>query len=203
MAQEGNDLEGGSCLSATSCLAVGTSGRIVSWNGTSWANVSHGLTTNTLRRVHCASENYCVAVGFGGVVLRRVDGTWGTQSSGTTNDLFGIHCVNANFCVAVGLNEIRIWNGTDWRNPAGDLGATGSPFNSTSWRGVSCTSASLCTVVGLEGSSGAQVGAVGGFDGTRWARHMPSAGRWLIDISCTTGPLFCMTASGKTFRGTR
>ncbi|MHB8289767.1 MAG: hypothetical protein ACYDEY_11110 [Acidimicrobiales bacterium] len=74
-ASQFNALDNISCVSVTSCIAVGSSynhyaqqALIEAWNGTSWSIVASADTsssaTNALNAVSCASETFCTAVGL-------------------------------------------------------------------------------------------------------------------------------------------
>jgi hypothetical protein len=124
----GATLNGVSCTSSTSCMAVGGEGRLrnptqftlaAQWNGTAWTFVSTpppltpgGTALNT---VSCTSTSACMAAGFFGFN----DGT-GTQ-----------------------LTLSEQWNGTKWQ-----IRTTPTPGNSGSFGGVACTSPAACIAVG-------------------------------------------------------
>ena len=124
-------LEGVSCTSAWACTAVGTSngGTLAEqWNGTAWS----------------------IAPSPNGAA-----GQW--------NGLFGVSCTSASACTAVGaydvvdptvseLTLVEQWNGMTWSIvPSPNTSAT---QDNDLLKGVSCTSASACTAVGYDGTSG-------------------------------------------------
>jgi hypothetical protein len=141
--------DGASCISATSCTAVGEdisksssepSTLAEAWNGTEWKtqstpNVS-GAKGSSFEKVSCASTSSCMAVGY----YRNTAGTY----------------------FALGAN----WNGTEWKinttpEPAGSLNSL--------LEGISCSSASACTAVGYyENSSGVIVPFGERWNGTEW-----------------------------------
>src|ERR1039457_347136 len=118
---EGNNIEGVSCTSASSCMAAGfyyaASGIITlgeQWNGTTWT-IHTGPTVTGLNGVSCTSASACTAVGqvlstSGDVVTRaeRWNGTsWKTQTTPNPSDagysqLNGVSCTSATACAAVG-----------------------------------------------------------------------------------------------------
>jgi hypothetical protein len=128
LAHSGASLNGVSCTSSTSCMAVGNEGTpknvtlftlAESWNGTAWKFVSTpppltpgGTALNT---VSCTSTSACMAVGYYGFN----DGT-GTQ---------------------VALAEQ--WNGTTWK-----IRTTPTPGSSGFLGGVACTAPTACLAVG-------------------------------------------------------
>ena len=114
-----------SCVSATSCVAVGAyknTGNVYrtlieSWNGASWTRTSSpngGTDYNALWSVSCTSATSCIAVGF---------------YDNTSN---------------VYRTLIESWNGTDWtRLSSPNVGA----IHNFLWA-VSCVPAAPCTAVG-------------------------------------------------------
>jgi hypothetical protein len=128
LANSGASLNGVSCTSPSSCMAVGNEGTpknptlftlAESWNGTAW----RFLTTpppltpggTALSTVSCASPSTCMAAGYYGF------------SNG--------------FGTSLTLSEQ--WNGTAWQRRD-----TPTPGNSGVLAGVSCTSATSCKAVG-------------------------------------------------------
>ena len=128
-----SELAGVSCLSATACIAIGNSGNADAtltlaerWNGRKW-------------------------------VVQRTPSPSGTNNPGGTSEseLAGVSCSSAKACIAAGdyynrsgtqVTLAERWNGRKWvvqrtPNPSDD-GA--SPL-----KGVSCSSATACTVVGV------------------------------------------------------
>ena len=171
-ATQSNYLDGVSCTSATSCMAVGSvntgTGDVnlaEAWDGTSWTIVPVPSTTsyiNDLLKVACSSASACTAVGNqraqGGhdqTLTASWDGTaWAIvpspDSSATqANDLYDVSCLTPTNCTAVG----SYFDGT----------ATQSltiSWNGTSWTivtsptigvplyGVACTAPTACTAAG-------------------------------------------------------
>jgi hypothetical protein len=159
-----------SCLTATRCMAVGTSsaGQPTAeyWNGTNWRATAAPLAGGTFDAVSCASDRFCMAVGeddSGGVantepLAEEWDGTRWTvklQSSGPLtgpqgDDFTAISCLTATFCAAAGFNGspggqrpiASTWNGSTWK-PLTQLQTTYASLNS-----VSCATRSVCWAVG-------------------------------------------------------
>ncbi len=160
-----------SCVSATSCIAVGayvnSAGTQVpfgeSWNGTAWSLKEPlnptGAQSASLSGVSCASSTFCMATG------RYVN------SSG----------------VEVTLGES--WNGTAWslKEPLNPTGAKGS-----SLIGVSCVSSTSCIATGrYVNSSGVEVALGESWNGTAWSLKEPilptgAKSSILIGVSCTS-----------------
>jgi hypothetical protein len=169
-----NELNGVSCVSTTSCSAVGyydtsmgvSQTLVESWNGTSWSIVpspNNGTSNNELNGVSCVSTTSCSAVGYYdtsmGVSQTLVESWNGTSwsvvpspNNGTSNnELNGVSCVSVSSCKAVGSvvstgieTLIESWNGRHWSIAASP--PTGVPNNLLS--GVSCASRSRCEAVG-------------------------------------------------------
>ena len=116
-------LNGVSCVSASSCEAVGYFGNntlVESWNGSAWSIVrspDRG-TNSTLDGVSCVSAGSCKAVGnyssstgLGRTLVESWNGyAWSIVRSpdrGTNSTLDGVSCVSASSCKAVG-NYTRI-----------------------------------------------------------------------------------------------
>jgi len=175
-----NYLDGASCVSTTSCTAVGyylTPGGvqqtlIESWDGSSWSidsSPNAGTGNNVLRSVACTGTT-CKAVGaaFTGATAATLveafnGSSWSTVTSpnqGTgTNNLNHIACASMSSCMAVGSyttasNVIETlaesWNGTAWSILTTPNEGTGA----NTLNGVACNSATQCKAVGRYFSTG-------------------------------------------------
>jgi hypothetical protein len=171
-------VSGISCLSATSCEAVGdgaNGSQAAVWNGTSWTTQTTAGPVNTsLNSVSCTAANSCEAVGE--VPANGQESTaaeswngsaWTVQSIPSPNttqgsQLAGVSCTSAISCTAVGwytssdfstigqtLTVVEAWNGTAWSLEDSPNGITGGPLNA-----VSCGSSQTCTAVGLAQDEG-------------------------------------------------
>jgi hypothetical protein len=170
-------LDAVSCVSATSCEAVGsfatnTSAGLLaeSWNGTSWQPQSVPLpsqaTFGGLAGVSCVSATSCEAVGFysdgSGARFALADSwngtSWQLQTMPAGAPLSSVSCASATFCEAVGparqedagtAAEAVMWNGTSWQAQAVPVPA-GANF--VTLRGVSCfttiSALNFCQAVG-------------------------------------------------------
>ena len=164
-----------SCTSATFCMAVGNHGpnELVSvWNGSTWlvilASNFNGATFALLSGVSCTADGSCIMVGetsgpqgsttgIFNLALKWIRGEFFLLStanlSATLNELQAVSCTSSSDCLAVGLWQdfrglqdtlAEHWNGSTWQyeatpNPVGTL---------ADLRGVSCSSATVCTAVG-------------------------------------------------------
>ena len=172
-----NQLYSVSCVSATSCAAVGvwwgtysstTTKVALSWDGSAWNSVRRAAWTGKTytqldtpsRGIACASPVECIAVGrvssFGKSPTGRAlswDGhTWATQTlPPDISQLNAVTCPSPTLCVAVGK-----WDGS----ATSAAGGVAVVWNGSSWSsqtlpsgtgylaGVSCASAAFCETVG-------------------------------------------------------
>jgi hypothetical protein len=191
-----DELDGVSCVSATSCQAVGqytlSTGfdhtLIESWNGSKWSVVpspNKGTNENRLLAISCVSAKACKAVGhYIGSVNQTLIESWnGTKwsivpspNNGTSyNDLTGVSCVSVKSCEAVGFYTgtsliqtlIESWNGTKWSIvPSPNNGPGNNDFLSA----VSCASARSCQAVGYyRNSSSINQTLIEALNGTTWS----------------------------------
>ena len=115
-------LSGVSCVSATWCVAVGTTYNsstryapiIEQWDGTSWTqDLLAGVAPadSQFDRVTCPSASYCAAVGSGGsqAFLASWDGsTWSVVTLAppdNTSSLQSVSCSSDSDCLATGMQE--------------------------------------------------------------------------------------------------
>jgi hypothetical protein len=180
-----NSLSGVSCVTAISCMAVGSyqtapgvfRALVESWNGTKWSIVpspNNGTNSNDLNAVSCVSATSCQAVGeyqnssLG--TTRTLVESWNgakwsvapSPNTGTGNNaLTGVSCSTASSCVAVGSyftstaarTLIEAWNGTAWVVVASPN--IGTSINALT--GVSCFSTTSCEAVGYYNNTSSSV----------------------------------------------
>ncbi|HEY8832439.1 MAG TPA: hypothetical protein VIM21_08000 [Gemmatimonadaceae bacterium] len=149
--------------SPTSVIAVGDSGFIVRYDGTSWTP-EPSRTSQHLRGVWGTGSDAnarIFAVGDAGTILSNNGGGWQPQASGTTQALYAVWGTSANDVFAAGAGgTILHYDGTGWAAQS------------------SGTSASL---YGMWGSAGNSVFVVGDahtilyFNGTGWTPQPTSA----------------------------
>ncbi len=182
-----------SCVSATECVAVGSSiddvhvnavGNLFEsstppqfplsaiWNGTSWlapvaVPTPAGTQTANLTNVSCSSTTSCLALGQY------------TTFAGTTGTV------------------VDSWNGTSWSIQA-------SPPAAATWSSLSCGAPTLCIAVGYTGSLGAgtTVQATAIWNGSTWTSQpgvtpVGATVTQLVSVSCTTAT--ACTAVGSYF----
>jgi len=205
-------LEDVSCPSVSVCITVGSADAralAARWNGFGWsAQAIHGLADGTdLQSVSCASQRFCIAVGWGisgATLVARFDGnSWRVQQTpqpagARSGTLSGVSCASPTQCIAVGYYTSRAgmrvalterWDGLGWAiqqtpQPAG--------ANGNSLFGVSCATVTACTAVGdFTTHAGAQVPLGEQWDGTGWSiQQTPqpagAKGSSLFAVSCQT-----------------
>ncbi len=171
----GPTLEGVSCSSSTSCMAVGSDSNsghsqtlVESWNGTNWSVVSSpspGTSSNVLNAVSCTSSIDCVAVGTYAssgslqTLVEAWDGTsWSVASSPNVgsgdNALLGVSCVgSSDYCATVGYayNSSNVGEPLieTWNGADWSIASSPNPngdFNPLT--AVSCADANDCVAVG-------------------------------------------------------
>jgi hypothetical protein len=202
-----NTLNSVSCISTTSCVAVGSYSNgapsktlIESWDGSTWSISSSpnvGSGPNRLNGVSCASSASCVAVGTesGQILVESWDGsTWSivsTPGRGTANGFNGVSCVTATNCVAVGSDNspgggtlVESWNGSTW-----SIVPSLSPGTLL---GVSCTGSGGCVAVGWYSSSSTNKVTTliesgnGGTWSVRSSPNRPTVYNELYGVSCAS-----------------
>ncbi len=193
-------LRGVSCSSSMACTAIGeykNKSRVKvafaeRWNGTEWSLQEPGMPSGAkgswLTGVSCSSSTACAAVGYytnsssvGVTLAERWNGTeWSLQEArnatgAESSELSGVACSSSTACTAVGSYTsagVRVplaerWNGTEWslQEPGVPSGAKGILLS-----GVSCSSSTACTAVGIyTNSSGVGVTLAERWNGTEWS----------------------------------
>ena len=170
----GNKLNSVTCLSASSCVAVGSTSQgglgqtlVMAWDGSEWSVVSSpnsGQSGNALNSVSCVSATNCVAAGKAGsreLVMAWNGSAWSVVSSpnasGTNDELRSVSCASASDCVAVGYTRttpvstlVMAWNGTAWSIVSSpNVGTEGDYLNS-----AACVSGTECVAVGYSTFNG-------------------------------------------------
>ena len=159
-----------------------------------------------LLSVSCVSARLCIAVGYDKIpeqnhqpgqyqtLVERWDGsTWAVVPSpdpGGDDQFSSVACSSVDFCAAVGSTQlslqsrsqtlVEVWNGTGWSVTSSPNSGTGS----TSLYGVSCTSPSSCTTVGLSYQNDPFVES---WNGASWTIvTTPNVGQAVLyAVSCT------------------
>ena len=217
-------LSGVSCVSSSSCTAVGyyitSSGTTLtlaeSWNGSTWSIQStpnpSEATVSRLWGVSCVSSSACTAVGYqaGTGMSKTLAESWNgsawsikatPNAAGATkyNYLNGVSCVGSNECMAVGESDagamVEAWNGKEWTR-------TVQWSSGTYLTSVSCASASFCEATGVAGgifSESFQVVAER-YDGSGWSEEdLPRLGETsfsTVAVSCSEATV-CVATNGE------
>jgi hypothetical protein len=201
-----SSLDGVSCASATSCIAVGARAEV--WTGTRWTLIPR---TGAMSSVSCVASGVCEAVGMSQNGQRPVAAGWDGRTwqgepvpepspSPQTLTLAGVSCTSGRFCMAVGdytrgasarpspafrdRTLAEAWNGSRWR-----ILSTQNPSRQSELQGVSCTSSRACTAVGS--SAAGQWTLAERWNGRRWAiQPTPNVSRIgytaLTAVSCAS-----------------
>jgi hypothetical protein len=153
--------------SGTDVFAVGDSGTILHYDGTSWTAMASG-TSNKLNGVWGSSGSNIFAVGDSGTILFYNGGTWSQLASPTTYTLYGVGGSSGSDVFAVGgLDDsygyhyvMLHYNGSNWSSIA-----TGSYYIL-----YSVWSSSVSDVfVGGETSTYYTSGNIFHYDGSSWS----------------------------------
>ncbi|HEX6518949.1 MAG TPA: hypothetical protein VF070_02895 [Streptosporangiaceae bacterium] len=216
----GGQIDSMSCVSATSCMAVGsflnrngiTDTLAEAWNGTSWrkqttpnpAADTVPAAAPALTGVSCPVAGFCEAVGAytngltGAILAQSWNGTaWTSQSvpspSGSTSVVLRtVSCTSPTFCEAVGFSDSN--SGT---TPLAET------WNGTAWsvQSVPVPAGEIIAILGgVSCVSATFCEAIGGsptfaemWDGTSWTpQAMPGGGG---SVSCVSAS-FCVAVGG-------
>ena len=111
-----NEFKGISGSSDTNVIAVGKSGEIQQFNGTTW-NAMTSPTTQNLEDVEVADASTAFAVGKAGTILQWNGTAWSTHTGVTGNNLKGVWAASATEAYVVGKDgTLFAYNGTMWTN---------------------------------------------------------------------------------------
>jgi alpha-tubulin suppressor-like RCC1 family protein len=157
-----NNMTAVSCISSTSCTAIGMQGGKAAafrWNGSEWSSLAAPKeASNTLAAgISCTSANACTVIPGANAKVERWNGSeWSvvtvpTPEGGSSVKLNGVSCASATACTAVGsytkesktLTLAESWDGSKWSVQTTPNPEPGGPLS-----GVSCSSASKCTAAG-------------------------------------------------------
>ncbi|HEY3831121.1 MAG TPA: hypothetical protein VGO03_02400 [Acidimicrobiia bacterium] len=165
-ADEGGELDGIACFSATNCLAVGrteiapTRAFALRWNGTHWARLTvplpSGASSTALRDVACISATDCTAVGSADrrALIDHWNGTaWSVQGASVTKNAAELDAVTCptSTCIAVGamsasgrMFAVQATGGTWSAMPM-----PSAKVETPNLEAVSCASPQWCMATGL------------------------------------------------------
>lgn len=177
------------CVSTSFCVVTDAWGNVMTWNGLSWGapqKVDSGPAVpggdptfpDSIQRVSCASESFCVAVDASGRAI-----TWnglGWQEPVTISPYLtgGVSCPTASFCVASDRNGGLItYDGAGWSRAEVDPGVKIGG-------GVSCPTSSFCVAGDEDGNALI-------YNGSSWKTESVDPGHTLDDVSCASAS-FCV-----------
>ncbi|HEX7278724.1 MAG TPA: fibronectin type III domain-containing protein [Solirubrobacterales bacterium] len=169
-----------------------------------------GAQSSRLTSGSCTASNACTSAGSyvnsSGVrvpLAERWNGSaWSAQTppapaGATTSELRSVSCVAITWCAAVGTSRsggldsgfAEVWNGSEWtlKSVPAPSGAT-----QTELSGISCTSSTACTAVGLYRTSSTSATFAARWNGVSWAvqstpNPIGATGGSLLGVSCTSG----------------
>ena len=224
----GTKLFGVACPSTAHCFIVGANimhGHrehllIAQWNGVSFGSMPYalpvGAASSALRGISCASEQYCVAVGYycsskcvSSTPVEQPmsefwDGTawtWAVASATSAqqfNGLYGVGCGRTRSCIAVGWSTSTVDQTLAETHTSGRWRLSSTPNTSSAQNndlyGIACTSRSQCFAVGYySDAAGTFYGTlVLQWDGSHWFIAEPSSGVALVPSALLSG-VTCLT----------
>jgi hypothetical protein len=217
-----------SCVTASSCKAVGTAeaqfGQPValseSFNGHRWAIDPKPPQASDLTGVSCTSSGACTAVGWvqtsdgQGTIAERWNGrAWGVQTTpalghfNNTNVLLAVSCPAALYCAAVGYTGVSghgLVTSTLAEAWPGRAWSTQPTFTNgiSALSGVSCARPDTCTAVGQDEALPNGGTTIQRWNGRAWAVQqspLDNSPATLSAVSCPT--LRSCTAVGSSATG--
>jgi hypothetical protein len=216
-----NVLRAVSCLSASSCTAVGyyESGANLTplaehWNGTSWSQQRTPASSSPgFNAISCVSSSFCIAVGqtATGPFAEKWNGTrWAVQTLPSPSSAHqgisfsGVSCTSVTSCIAVGSYDtgagtstlVETSNGTSWQ-----IQSSPNPGINNVLNAVSCTSPTACTAVGFY-FNGHIVNPVYSalaerWNGATWTVQTPGLSGFFNGVSCASSSACTAVGSGS------
>ncbi len=151
--------------------AVGNSGAIGRFNGTSWTLVVPSPTNRNLNAIYCPTSSTCFAVGQSGTILQLTGGEWKAMPSTTGQALNGLYCLSATSCFAAGASgTILKLTGSAW--------ALHRDTGNETWNDLWMFSDSSGFVVGASGF----IWRLNGSAGSNWALNQDTGSQTWNDI---------------------
>ncbi len=156
-----------SCVSASSCVAVGgqfdgsvTRTSALGWDGSTWSIVqtpNAGFSSDFLSGVSCVGTSFCLAVGT------YIDSDWRTLA--------------------------EVWNGATWSVlPSANAAEVDGIVPADGLKSVSCVTASSCVAVGDYSAGAASQNFVATWDGSAWtivpSENAGTDANFLESVSC-------------------
>jgi subtilisin family serine protease len=191
-----------------------TTGAPPAWSQQPAPKLAGGPPNGEFNSVACPAVDSCLMTGYGsgaGIISASWDGSsWGVEEMPELPAKWGLSipslsCLSAASCIAVGNyankttsapeSYVEFWDGLEW-TPESLPKPTGATYIASN--GVSCESASACTIVGAYTYAGSDVRLLAErWDGSKWT---PQSVPWpagatygeLNTVSCRAGE--CMAA---------
>ncbi len=193
-------MTGISCMSSTSCFAVGTLIRATTDSGATWPATT--APPGSYLAISCASTTVCTATAGSSAVSTPDGSTWASQATPATGDyLYGVSCPSTTTCFAGGAapqGGVIVGTTDGGATPWRWLAPSGTPGD---LKGVSCPSATECFAVG---GGGAGLGGSGGGDilrttngGVGWFLVFHANYSVFNAISCPSTSVCFAVASGQ------
>ncbi len=189
---------GVSCSSATACVAVSSSGAVItSSNPTSGAGAwsdRPGLIANLPEGISCPSTTLCVVADAGGnvdVSTNPASGAWTVTNLTSSAALLGISCASVSLCVATdGSGDV--FTST---NPTGGAGAWSGGLADThgAIHAVACLSTTVCSAADTGGFTVFSTNPKGG--SSTWTTGQVFAAAGAETLSCPATNLCALGAS--------
>ncbi len=206
-------------------FAVGDRGRLRRWDGSRWSTVGSG-TANNLNGI-VGTNRGPMAVGEGGVVIRKPQNDWVLETSRRLRPLQGVWGSEADLMWAVGLQgTILQWTGLAWTPvedlPRADLFAVSGTGPTDAWAvgeagvimrwdgagwstSISPTSETLLAVHAIAPDDAWAVGEAGAmvhWDGSQWSVEPRQTELNLYGVWGTAGDLWVVGDVGTLLRFT-
>jgi RHS repeat-associated protein len=165
-------------------VAVGASGYVTIYNGSSWSTPTDADSTRTLDALSCVSSSFCVAVDTSGYATIYNGSSWSTPTDiDSTRSIDAVKCVSSSFCVAVGASGyVTIYNGSSWSTPT-DADST------RTLDALSCVSSSFCVAVDTSGYAAK-------YNGSTWTATDIDSTRSIDAVQCVSSS-FCVAAGAS------
>lgn len=132
-----------SCASTTFCVAAGTWGGGWTFNGTAWNADAIGLQDGL--RSSCPVAGFCTVMDSSSQGGTLSGGAWTVNSLSWSAYLSGLSCADASFCAAVGGDQVTIWDGVNWTDPAAPITLPDTAAV------ISCPTRQFCMTLGYPG----------------------------------------------------
>jgi hypothetical protein len=160
-----------SCSSATDCWAVGNSGYVSHFTGSSWSTATTVTSAATISAVWAIASNDVWAAGASGRVWHYNGSVWSLSTTFTGRTWYDMSCTASNNCWVVGAGGYYVHYTGSW-------GSATTVASAADINGMWATSASDIWAAGASGR-------VWHYNGSVWSLSTTFTGRTWYDMSCT------------------